>query len=60
VQRAAAGTAQVAAKIGHVNAAADKTGTASGLVFTAAKALSNEGARLRKEVDSFLATIRAG
>jgi methyl-accepting chemotaxis protein len=60
VQRAAAGTAQVAANIGHVNAAADKTGTASSLVFTSAKALSNEGARLREEVDSFLATIRAG
>jgi methyl-accepting chemotaxis protein len=59
VQEAAAGTAQVAANIGDVNAAAGKTGSASNLVFTSAKALSSEGARLKKEVGCFLATIRA-
>jgi methyl-accepting chemotaxis protein len=59
VQEAASGTAQVAANIGNVNAAAGKTGTASSLVLTSAQALSSEGAHLRKEVDCFLARIRA-
>ncbi|MGZ5842434.1 MAG: methyl-accepting chemotaxis protein [Xanthobacteraceae bacterium] len=59
VQQAAQGTAKVAANIGDVNRGAAETGAASGQVLSSAKALSSEGARLKTEVDRFLATVRA-
>ena len=59
VQQAAQGTSQVATNIGDVARGASETGLASGQVLTSARALSNEGARLKTEVDRFLATVRA-
>ena len=59
VQQAAQGTSQVASNIGDVARGASETGLASGQVLTSARALSNEGARLKTEVDRFLATVRA-
>ncbi len=59
MQQAAHGTSQVASNIGDVARGASETGLASGQVLTSARALSNEGARLKTEVDRFLATVRA-
>jgi methyl-accepting chemotaxis protein len=59
VQQASKGTADVSANIAGVTRAAGETGQASGLVLAAAGDLSEEAAKLRAEVDQFLATIRA-
>ena len=59
MQQAAHGTNQVAANIGEVARGASETGSASGQVLASAQALSTEGARLRQEVEGFLATVRA-
>ncbi len=59
VQRAAHGTTQVAATIGDVNRSAGDTGSASTQVLASAKALSEEGNKLKREVERFLATVRA-
>jgi methyl-accepting chemotaxis protein len=59
VQRAAHGTSQVAVTIGDVNRSAGDTGSASTQVLASAKALSEEGNKLKREVERFLATVRA-
>lgn len=59
VEQAANGTAQVAASIAEVNRGAGDTGTASSQVLTSAQLLSGESARLRGEMEKFLATVRA-
>ncbi|MBV8836151.1 MAG: HAMP domain-containing protein [Alphaproteobacteria bacterium] len=59
VALAASGTQQVAANIGDVTKGASETGSASAQVLSSAQALSNEGTRLKGEVQKFLATVRA-
>jgi methyl-accepting chemotaxis protein len=59
VQEAAAGTTQVAGNISEVSEGAARTGAASGEVLSAAHLLSDQSARLRSEVNRFLATVRA-
>ncbi|HVZ00977.1 MAG TPA: methyl-accepting chemotaxis protein [Dongiaceae bacterium] len=59
VQQAAQGTTEVSSNIGGVTAAAEQTGTAAGQVLSSAGELAAEGDVLRREVDSFLRTIRA-
>ena len=60
VDRAAAGTEQVSAHIAEVNRAAGDTGAASSQVLGSARQLSDESGRLKNEVQSFLARVRAG
>jgi methyl-accepting chemotaxis protein len=59
VQETAKGTGDVAANITDVNRGATETGSASTQVLASAQALSRDGARLKAEVDNFLATVRA-
>jgi methyl-accepting chemotaxis protein len=59
VENAIRTTSRVAANIGEVNKAAGETGAASSEVFSSAQLLSNEGGKLRVEVEKFLATVRA-
>jgi len=59
VQQAASGTQQVSANIVDVQRGADQTGSASAQVLTAAKSLSSESSRLKREVGQFLASVRA-
>ena len=59
VQGVAEGTRGIAANIVEVNRSATETGAASGEVLNAAQTLSEESARLRDELDRFMATIRA-
>ncbi|MDB5501189.1 MAG: chemotaxis protein [Tardiphaga sp.] len=59
VQQAAQGTQQVSANITDVQRGASETGTASSQVLTAAKSLSGESARLKREVANFLNSVRA-
>jgi methyl-accepting chemotaxis protein len=59
IQQAAQGTTQVASNITDVNKGAAETGSASSQVLSSAKALSAEGGKLKTEVDSFLAAVRA-
>ncbi len=59
VQDAASGTAEVASSIGDVNQGAVETGSASAQVLSAAQELSQQGSRLKSQVDTFLATVRA-
>ena len=59
VTMAAGGTAQVASHIGEVTQGASQTGSASAQVLASAQALSSEGNRLKREVQKFLATVRA-
>lgn len=59
VQQAAAGTLQVSANISDVQRGASETGSASGLVLSAARSLSVESNRLKLEVDNFLDSVRA-
>ena len=59
VQEAAKGTSHVAKNITDVSTGARQTGSASGQVLASAKALSSEGNHLRREVDAFVASIRA-
>jgi methyl-accepting chemotaxis protein len=59
VQQAAEGTTQVALNIVEVNKGAAETGSASSQVLTSAQALSTEGAKLKTEMNKFLATVRA-
>ncbi len=58
VDEAARGTAQVAANIADVNHGASATGSASSQVLSSARALSNQGTRLKDELDKFLKTVR--
>jgi methyl-accepting chemotaxis protein len=59
VQRAADGTSQVAASISDVQRGAAEAGGASNQVLSAAKALSSESSRLKREVASFMNSVRA-
>jgi methyl-accepting chemotaxis protein len=59
VQSVAQGTHEAAANIMQVNRGATETGSASAEVLNSAKTLSNESARLREELDRFMANIRA-
>ena len=59
VQSVAVGTRDAATNIVQVNRGATETGEASGEVLSSAKALSSESARLRGELDRFMANIRA-
>jgi len=59
VQNVAHGTQRVASNIGEVNRGAAETGAASAEVLQSARSLSAESARLRTELDRFMANIRA-
>jgi methyl-accepting chemotaxis protein len=59
VQQAANGTQQVSANITDVQRGASETGSASAQVLTAAKSLSGESDRLKREVGKFLSSVRA-
>jgi methyl-accepting chemotaxis protein len=59
VQNVAQGTHEAAANIMQVNRGATETGAASEEVLNSAKTLSSESARLREELDRFMANIRA-
>ncbi len=59
VQQAAEGTTQVAANIADVSRGAGETGSASNQVLASARELASQGGKLRLEVESFLATVRA-
>ena len=59
VQQAAHGTQQVSANIADVQRGATETGSASSQVLTAAKSLSGESGRLKREVGKFLSAVRA-
>ncbi len=59
VENAIASTSRVAANIGQVNRAAGETGSASEQVLDSARLLSDEGSKLRAEVEKFLMTVRA-
>jgi methyl-accepting chemotaxis protein len=59
VRRAADGTVQVAAKISDVNRGANETGVASAAVLSSARALAEQGNKLKLAVGTFLATVRA-
>ncbi len=59
VQEAAKGTQEVSSNIGGVTQASGETGAAAGQMLGAAKELSVQAETLRREVDGFLATVRA-
>jgi methyl-accepting chemotaxis protein len=59
VQGVARGTREVSGNITKVNRGAAETGSASEEVLNSAQSLSAESARLRAELDRFMATIRA-
>ncbi len=59
-QQAAAGTQEVSSNIQGVTEAATETGSAAGQVLEASGELSQQSERLREEVNSFIAKVRAG
>ncbi|WP_419539700.1 methyl-accepting chemotaxis protein [Methylobacterium oryzae] len=59
VGQAAAGTGEVTSNIVSVASAAEKTGTAAGLVLTEASRLSEQSEHLNAEVARFLDRVRA-
>ncbi|HEY8380550.1 MAG TPA: methyl-accepting chemotaxis protein [Microvirga sp.] len=59
VSQAAAGTSEVTSNITAVAGAADKTGSAANHVLRSSAELSDQSARLAKQVQQFLATVRA-
>ncbi|HYF89944.1 HAMP domain-containing methyl-accepting chemotaxis protein [Azospirillum sp.] len=59
VAQAARGTGDVSSNILGVNQAASETGTAAGQVLHAAGDLARDAEKLRREVQTFVATIRA-
>ena len=59
VQSVADGTHEIADSISEVNRGASETGAASGEVLNSAQTLATESARLRQELDRFMANIRA-
>jgi methyl-accepting chemotaxis protein len=59
VQQAAHGTQQVSANIVDLQRGASETGSASAQVLSAAKSLSDESDRLKREVGKFLNSVRA-
>jgi methyl-accepting chemotaxis protein len=58
--QAATGTEEVARNIEGVSRAADDAGTAAGQVREASAELAKQAEALRREVDSFIARVRAG
>ncbi|PWC41914.1 methyl-accepting chemotaxis protein [Azospirillum sp. TSO22-1] len=59
VQQAAQGTEEVSTNVVQVNQAATQTGTAATQVLGASSELSQQAEALRREVETFLANIRA-
>ena len=59
VQQAAAGTQEVTSNISGVSQAAADTGNAAGDVLNAAGELTDRSAALKREVETFLRTVRA-
>ncbi|MTW18551.1 HAMP domain-containing protein [Rhodoplanes serenus] len=59
VQQAAQGTGQVSHTIGEVNQAATQTGDAAGRVLNASQQLSRQAGALHRDIETFLASIRA-
>ncbi|HVJ41598.1 MAG TPA: methyl-accepting chemotaxis protein [Dongiaceae bacterium] len=59
-QQAASGTNEVNSNINGVSTAVQEAGHASGIVLNAANQLSTDAVKLRHEVDTFIAKIRAG
>ncbi len=59
VQTASDGAGRVGSAISDVHQGAADTGSASGQVLSSAQSLSSQANRLKLEVDSFLASIRA-
>ncbi|TDQ80899.1 methyl-accepting chemotaxis protein [Dongia mobilis] len=59
VQQAAAGTAEVTSNIIGVTQASQQTSAGSSQVLSAASELSENGVRLKREVESFLQTVRS-
>ena len=59
IQRATAGALQVSGSVSAAQKAASQTGAIAGSVLSAASALAGEAQRLRLEVTSFLAHVRA-
>ncbi|MGJ5203058.1 methyl-accepting chemotaxis protein [Bradyrhizobium sp. HKCCYLR20261] len=59
VQQASHGTQQVSANVVDVQRGATETGQASGHVLNAAKSLATDSDRLKREVASFLQSVRA-
>jgi methyl-accepting chemotaxis protein len=59
IQQAAQGTQQVSAHITDVERGASETGSASSQVLSAAKSLAGESDHLKKQVQTFLNTVRA-
>ena len=59
VQQAAHGTQQVSSNITDVQRGASETGSASSQVLAAAKSLSDESTRLKREVGKFSSSVRA-
>ncbi len=59
VAEAATGTGAVTGTIDAVARAADETGTAATRMLASAASLSEQSAELRREIDTFLTTVRA-
>ncbi|WP_211112600.1 cache domain-containing protein [Azospirillum sp. SYSU D00513] len=59
IQQAALGTREVLGSIGGVSHAATETGVAASQVLGAASSLSRDAERLKGEVETFVATVRA-
>lgn len=59
VQEASTGTQEVSSSIGTVTMAASETGQVAAQVLEAAGSLSVEAGHLRKEVEKFIASVRA-
>lgn len=59
VQEATRGTSRVAASITDVSRGASATESASAAVLASAQSLAGESARLKREVEQFLASVRA-
>ena len=60
VQSAATGTADAAASSTDVAKGSSETGAASSRLLASAQALSGEGGHLKREVEKFLRSVRAG
>jgi methyl-accepting chemotaxis protein len=60
VQEASTGTAEVSTNITGVTQASQQTSAGSAQVLASASELAANGERLKKEVDTFLHTVRAG
>ncbi|CAL4869582.1 Methyl-accepting chemotaxis protein (plasmid) [Asticcacaulis sp. MM231] len=59
VNQASAGTSEVTANITGVAQAAEQTGAAASQVLSSSNELAQQSEKLRYEMDSFLATVRA-